>query len=232
MNIIEQTLNLRERELEEYLSRLADPHLRQLLADITALRRTRDIVAAMPQSQSAPLQVASQKPASSQNGHHTQSAAMSQGDATEDIIRKAGHEVSIDDVMKELTQRGIKAKKDSFIATLRKDRRKRFRVIGGKAYLRSAGSKTPTSGTNGNRESLASMGFSLMGSIRELLPQLRGEFSQPIIYKTLLEKYPHMAKHIQKASVATTLRKLSDDGAIEVTHKGFGSDPRRYRITV
>jgi chemotaxis response regulator CheB len=230
MNIIEQTLSQRERELENYLARLDDPTLRQLLTEITVLKQASQIVARVPQSQGAPLQaVVSQ---ASQNGHHARPVAMSQGDATEDILIKAGHEVGIDEVMTELAQRGIKAKKESFIATLRKDRRKRFRVIGGKAYLRSASDKQTTSNGNGSRESLASMGFSLMGSIKELLPQLPLEFSQPIVYKTLLEKYPHMAKHIQKASVATTLRKLSDDGVIKVTHQGFGSDPRRYKNAV
>jgi len=231
MNIIEHTLSQKERELDEYLLNINDPHLRQLLSDITALRRVSGIIANMPQEQAAPLQTqgAPLQEATSQNGHHAQTVSMSQGDATEDILRKAGHEVSIDEVMKELSRRGIKAKKDSFVATLRKDRKKRFRVIGGNAYLRSASGKHPTSGANSNRESLASLGFSLMGSIRELLPQIRGEFSQPVIYKMLLEKYPHMAKHIQKASIATTLRKLSDDDVIEVTHQGFGSDPRRYR---
>lgn len=228
MNIIEQSLKARERELEDYLSKLDDPRLRELLSDITALRRASEIIANMPQAQSAPLQVASPSQATSQNGNHAQTVSMSQGDATAEILRRVGHGVAIDELLKELSSRGIKAKKDSFIATLRKDRRKRFSVIGGKALLR--GEHGASSSTNGSgRSSLASLGFSLMGSIKELLPQLRGEFSQPIVYKALLDKYPHMAKHIQKASVATTLRKLSDEGVIEITHQGFGSDPRRYR---
>jgi hypothetical protein len=227
MVTIEQTLVLKERELEEYLSRLDDPHLRQLLSELTVLRSASEIVARM--SQGTPMQVVNETVSrnGSQNGHQSLIGSRSQGDATEEILRKAGGAVSIDGILKELSQRGIKAKKDSFIATLRKDRRKRFSVIGGNALLR--GESGTSSSTNGSGKSLASMGFSLMGSIKELLPQLRGEFSQPIIYKMLLEKYPHMAKHIQKASVATTLRKLSDDGVIEITHQGFGSDPRRYK---
>jgi|GEM_PF-4480373 len=230
MNTIEQILTHKERELEDYLARLEDPTLRQLLSDIASLKRAKELLASA--SPAAPSHAAGQ------NGHSPTSATpttvISQGDATEEILRKAGKSLSVEDVLKEFSQYGMTPQRENLISALRKDRRKRFSVINGVVSFR--GNQAPpsnghsaTSLPNASTSALARMGFSLIGSIKELLPQLNGEFSQPIVYKMLRERNPEVASLIQKASVATTLRKLQEDGLIEVTYKGFGSEPRRYK---
>jgi hypothetical protein len=220
MNTIEQILGHKERELEDYLARVDDPTLRQLLSDIATLRRAKELLANAPQG--TPSQ------ATRQNGHHATVNIMSQGDATVELLNKAGHPLGVDDVLKEMPKFGLDVKKDNLISALRKDRKKRFSIINNVVSLRGAKGANSHSAANGG-PALARMGFSLTGSIKELLPQLHGEFSQPIVYKLLRERHPEVAGLIQKASVATTLRKLQDLGLIEMTYKGYGSEPRRYK---
>lgn len=228
INVIDQALTRKEQELEDYLTRIDDPQLRQLLSDISALRRTRVLIESTPQT--APSQsVHSQEP--NQNGHSALSGSLTQGDATVLILQKAGHPMHLNDIIREMSNYGLKPKKSSLVSNLRKDRRNRFKSMGRNTFgLRDA--KASISGkakSNTGDSPLSRMGFSLIGSIKSLLPKLGSEFSQPIVFKMLKELYPNAAPHIQKASVATTLRKLADDGLLEVTYKGYGSEPRRYR---
>lgn len=82
--------------------------------------------------------------------------------------------------------------------------------------------------TSRKRNSLPK-GFSLTESIIALLPEIEGEISQPVIYDKLVAKYPEVAPFIQRASIATTLGKLEGRGFLEVTDKGYGSQPRLYK---
>lgn len=237
MDKIDLKLAQKERELEEYLSGLSDPTLRQILSDINALRRTKELVADTPDESPAPA--ASQK--TSQNGRPSlpsQAGTLTIGDAVVSILKKAGHPKHVNDIMYELAAHfGLHPKnKASLTSLIRKDRQKRFTSKGGGMWdLREKQSTKPadkavadTHSSNG-ASPFNRAGFSLIGSIKELLPHLSGEFSQPVVYNKLRERHPEVADRIQKASVATTLRKLQEDGLLEVTYQGYGSEPRRYR---
>ncbi|MDQ3686866.1 MAG: winged helix-turn-helix domain-containing protein [Acidobacteriota bacterium] len=232
MDVLDQTISQKERELDEYLARVDDPILRQLFSDISALRRTREIVAGMSRVMPAH---STPSHAASQNGHSSQVGALTQGDAAVEILRKAGRPMHLNEILKEVPRYGLNPKKTSFVSNLRKDRRQRFKIMGGNVFALIEGHNTHSPSavkkpsTSGSGNKLTRMGFSLVGSIKEVLPTLNGEFSQPIVVNKLRERFPEAAPLIQKSSVSTTLRKLAESGLIEVTHQGIGSDPRRYR---
>lgn len=239
MDVLDQAISQKGKELEAYLARFDDPTLKQLLSDISALKRTRELVADM--SYPIPTNQANQ------NGSRIPAPTLSQGDAAVEILIKAGRPMHLDEILSVMPQYGLHPKKANLESNIRKDRRERFRNLGGNKFALQAEHGTlsvkqaehgmssvnqPSSNGNGKGTSLPSIGFSLIGSIKNLLPNLDGEFSQPVIYNTLRELHPEVAPHIQKASVAGTLRKLLDNGLIEVTHEGFGSDPKRYKRKV
>lgn len=236
MDKIDLKLTQKERELEEYLSGLSDPTLRHILADINALRRAKELVADTPEESPAPA-VTQKASRSSRPSPMAQTGTLTIGDAVVSILEKAGHPVHVNDIMRELATRYALHPKNkaSLTSLIRKDRQKRFTSKGGGAWdLREKRGTKPVdkaaAHARGNGASpFNRAGFSLIGSIKELLPHLSGEFSQPVVYNKLRERHPEVAEHIQKASVATTLRKLQEDGLLEVTYPGYGSEPRRYK---
>jgi len=230
MDFLEQLTMQKERELDAYLSRLDDPNLRQLLADLAALRRTREMAAGLV----LPVSVQATESNGNGSGNAVPPNALTQGDAVAEILHKAGHPVHINQIATKLREQyGFQnVKKPNLNSIVRKDRRNRFVSTGNGHFALRTGEAARTDTKQvpyGGNSSLSNVGFSLIGAIKELVPTLQGEFSQPVVFKLLTEKYPKAAPHLQKASVATTLRKLSEDGLIEETYHGFGSDPRRYR---
>jgi hypothetical protein len=117
--------------------------------------------------------------------------------------------------------RGVK--KVNMVSNMMKDRRKRFHNIGGNVYALRDSAGAVKAESNGHAQQVL---FSLTTAIKQLLPRLEGEFSQPVLYDLLRRQYPQ-AK-IQKPSISSTLRNLESRGEIEVTHPGFGPDPRKY----
>lgn len=68
----------------------------------------------------------------------------------------------------------------------------------------------------------------LLGLIRGVLPEIRGEFTQRTVAEKLREKPP--GTEIKRASLSSTLRRLADDGDIELLELGKGKRPSRYRV--
>lgn len=68
----------------------------------------------------------------------------------------------------------------------------------------------------------------LLALVRNVLPQMRGEFTQHTVLEKLRENNQTM--DIKRASMSATLRKLSDDGEIELLELGSGKRPSRYRV--
>ncbi len=235
MDVIDRHIAEKERQLDEYLSSLNDPRLRQMLSDLSALRRTKEIVAGA--TIVTPLPPVAPSASAVRNGHSVPPGVVTQGDAVVEMMSTTERPMHINEIMQELELHyQIKPKnKQSLLSNIRKDRQNRFKSRGGgfwtlrdKHVIQPASESAPTRSGNGVSP-FARAGFSLVGAIKELLPHLHGEFSQPIVYNKLREKHPEVAEYIQKASVATTLRKLELDGLIEITYQGYGSEPRRYK---
>lgn len=228
MDFLEQLTTQKESELEAYLSRLDDPHLRQLLADLAALKRTREIAADLM------LPPAVKAVEQNGNGNGAASSGLTQGDAVVEMLRKTGHALHINDIITKLREQyGFQnVKKPNLNSILRKDRRNRFVSTGGGHFALREDTKTIVDHKrvpHGGVSPLTQMGFSLIGTVANLVSTIEGEFSQPMIHDKLAERYPDIAQHIQKASVSTTLRKLAEKGLIVETFAGLGGDPKRYR---
>ena len=229
MDFLEQLTTQKESELEAYLSRLDDPHLRQLLADLAALKRTREIAADLMLP--AAVRVVEQNG----NGNGTAPSGLTQGDAVVEMLRKAGHALHINDIITKLREQyGFQnVKKPNLNSILRKDRRNRFVSTGGGHFALREDTKAIVDHKrvpHGGVSPLTQMGFSLIEAVAKLVSTIEDEFSQPMIHDKLVELYPpDIARHIQKASVSTTLRKLAERGLIFETFAGLGGDPKRYR---
>jgi DNA-binding HxlR family transcriptional regulator len=215
MDIFDQHIAQKEKELTDLLARINDPQLQRLLADLEALRRSREILRS-----SAPFQAVRevhQRPQSDKPA--------TKGDAAVLIIQKAGRPLHVDKILAEMPSYGFRGvKKVNMVSNMIKDRRSRFHNIGGNVYALRDNAVISRAETNGHRPQSQ---FSLTTALNDLLPGLRGEFSQPIIYTALKRLFPEA--NIQKPSISSTLRNLESKGMIEITHKGFGPDPRRYR---
>lgn len=176
--------------------------------------------------------------------------SVTMGDAAEQILREANGPIHVDLIISRLVLQGINQGKATVVSGLLKDRRKRFKLIGGNIFdLAERAEVTPsTNGNNGTGAQLSHQsllpipatstrvikrdmpkGFSLKGAVKALLPKLQGEISQPVIYQNLQELYPEAASTIKKASIATTLRSLTEEGFLEITDMGQGGNPRKYR---
>ena len=102
-----------------------------------------------------------------------------------------------------------------------------------------ADSVTPTIGESGviNLDEVelpgkpVKRGATLLEDIRGLIGRLGGqEFTINHVEAVLKQMGKGSdAKHF-KSRIAITLRKLTDEGVITLSHKGVGSDPHRYRI--
>lgn len=68
----------------------------------------------------------------------------------------------------------------------------------------------------------------LLSVVRGVLPDIRGEFTQHSVIEKLHENNPEI--EIKRASMSATLRKLADDGEIELLQLGSGKRPSRYRV--
>jgi hypothetical protein len=213
MDILDQTIEQLERKLRKRLHVLNDRESLAIWDDIDHLKKTRQIVANASLVNFINVPVA--------NGHTD--APVTQGDAAIEIIKNAGRPLHVSEILREMPQYGIQTKKQNLVSILLKDRRKRFINKGGNTF----DVHPHANGTS--QKPKQNLPFSLTSSIVLLLPELRGEFGQPDIYKMLCAKYPESADRIQKASISTTLSNLVQRGLIEVTHKGYGSEPRKYR---
>lgn len=233
MDIIDQYITQKEDQLYRKLATVTDPEIRQLVSDLNSLKRTKEILRQPEASVSLPL---------FQNGNGNSAASvpqMTQGDAAIAAIKRAGKPLHVDAILRALPDFGAKATKQTLVSVLLKDRRKRFvRTAPNTFDVRpSVVDNEVDTGTinsavgiiRANSRSQLPAGFSLIESIKRLLPELNGEFSQPIVYDLLCKKYPDAAPFIQKASIAAMLGKLAERDLIEVTDKGYGSSPRKYR---
>jgi hypothetical protein len=236
MDILDQALERLERELYAVLERSTDPKITSLLSDIKSVKATKEILSreAVPTIRGsffAPTSIssASQPMPTNGNGH---APLMTQGDAAVEIIRKANRPVHISEIMAEFPKYGItNAKKPNLASILIKDRRNRFINKGQATFILNPHPREDAEQKPRPQTGLP-QGFSLIESIKALLPELNhAEFSMPVIYQILTERNPpHIAQRIQKASISTTLSVLTERGLIEVTHQGYGSEPRRYKV--
>lgn len=223
MDILEQALKHKRTALEERLELIGDPIIKQLLADISTIQRTKEIL------KDAKLDgVTSDTPITAPTVVPNSNGNITQGDAVYEILKKRGQAMHVSDIFREVQKYGITTTKTSLSSIVAKDRRKRFVNTGNNTFKIN-----PKFNGTGDANAVSRLppDFSLIGSIKELLTTFEGEFSQPIVYQKLVEKFPNVASSIQRPSVSTTLRKLVEDGLIEVTFEGFGSDPKRYRRT-
>jgi hypothetical protein len=231
MDIIDQYITQKEDQLYRKLAAVTDPEIRQLVSDLNSLKRTKEI---LRQSMTAETRLPLFQAANG-NGS-TPAVAMTQGDAAVAAIKRAGGPLHVDAILRALPDFGAKATKQTLVSVLLKDRRNRFvRTAPNTFNVRSSDSETgkavntALASVHANPRSRLPAGFSLIESIKGLLPELRGEFSQPVIYDMLCKKYPEAAPAIQRASIAAMLGKLAEREFIEVTDKGYGSSPRKYR---
>ena len=230
MDILDQTLERLERELYAHLERSTDHKVVTLLGDIRSIRATKDIL----RRQNAPNVTEGRVFGTGlfdakleTNGHNQ--TPITQGDAAVEILTKAGHPLHINKILEDMPKYGIITTKVNLKSNLEKDRRKRFHNKGRAVFEINPNGRQST---ENKQKSLSrpQRGFPLKESIMEILPEIKGEISQPIVYRMLVDRHPKDAHRIQKASVSTTLSSLEQHGVIEITHQGFGSDPRRYRM--
>lgn len=232
MEVIDALISRVEAELLHKLASVSDPAIRQLVSDLNSLRRTKEMMrGAGPTRDALPL---------FQNGNgatvNAPTPQMTQGDAAVAAIKRAGRPLHVDAILKALPDFGAKASKQVLVSVLLKDRRKRFVRTAPNTFDVRLAETEPSIAVNSalnsvpsNSRSQLPAGFSLIESIKGLLPELNGEFSQRVIYDLLCKKYPVAAPFIQRASIAAMLGKLAERGFIEVTDMGYGSSPRKYR---
>lgn len=215
MDILDQPIAQKERELAALLARIDNPQLQRLLGDLEALRRSREILRSSASFQT--VREVQQRPQPDKPA--------TKGDAAVLIIQKAGRPLHVNKILAEMPAYGFRGvKKVNMVSNMIKDRRNRFHNIGGNVYALSDSTSELKAETNGHGQQAQ---FSLTTAIKELLPGLDGEFSQPVLYSLLRKQYPQA--NIQKPSISSTLRNLESKGEIEITHPGFGPDPRKYR---
>jgi hypothetical protein len=232
MDILDQTLERMEQELYAILERSSDHRITTLLGDIKSIKATKQIllrqtapIPTAPGSLFAPTSISG---GISGNGQASPSP-MTQGDAAVEIITKAGHPLHINKILEEMPKYGINTTKVNLKSNLEKDRRKRFRNRGQATFDLNPNGREATENKQ-KPPSRPQRGFPMKESILAVLPEIKGEISQPTVYNLLVNRHPQQADRIQKASVSTTLAALEQQGVLEITHKGFGSDPRRYRM--
>jgi hypothetical protein len=225
MDILDQTLERMERELYAVLERSTDPKIMSLIGDIKSIKATKEILG---RQGTAPVRASLFSPTVTTNGRGNAAAPMTQGDAAAEILRKAGRSMHISEILGEMENLGIRpTSRVNLNGILVKDRRNRFINKGQATFALNPNARGATENKQKPLPGLP-RGFSLTESVKALLPDLKGEFGQPDIYKMLRERHPEAANRIQKASISTTLTKMVGRGLIEVTEMGHGSQPRQY----
>lgn len=226
MDILDQTLERMERELYAVLERSTDPKIASLLGDIKNIKATKEILS---RQGAAPVRASLFNPTVTTNGHGGVSP-MTQGDAAAEILRKEGRPMHLSEILGQIGEYGITpTTKVNLNGILVKDRRKRFINKGKATFVLNPNARQATESKQKPLPGLP-RGFSLTESIKALLPELKGEFGQPDIYRILRDGNPQAADRIQKPSISTTLTKLVKRGLIEVTEPGYGSQPRKYKV--
>lgn len=86
---------------------------------------------------------------------------------------------------------------------------------------------TASKGLEASRTSNTKKG-ALLNVIRNVLPEIQGEFTQHTVIEKLREKNPGVA--VKRASLSSTLRRLADDKEIELLELGAGKRPTRYKV--
>lgn len=223
MHELDEAIEKWEGKLRQRLTALADRDSLAMLDNIETIRKTKQLIldASLVQFTKAPLE---------RNGASASDAT--RGDAAAEIIQKAGKPVHVSVLMQKLEGYGFKGvKRANLVSILIKDRRKRFINTGQSNFDLNPNARTNGAGVEKKPLALPLIDqeFSLTDSMKRFVSQAQGEFSQPLIYKSLIKQYPGEAKRIQKPTISTILTKFVKRGLIEVTHQGFGSDPRRYK---
>jgi len=69
------------------------------------------------------------------------------------------------------------------------------------------------------------------GLVRDVLAHMRGEFSPREVIERI-NQMPNVPAELDRSSVSSALKRLADDGVLEVTEVGKGKRASRYRLRV
>jgi len=165
-------------------------------------------------------------------------SSLTMGDAVYEILKKKAPEpLYIGDITKELSKYGLAPTRSSLSTALYKDRRKRFKNLGRGVYSLAAAKKTQNNETveisnqdNDNfiekPKSLVELGFKLSDAVKNLLDEISGEFTQPMIFKELIRLNPNIEPSLSDSAVSMTLKNLAENDVLVVVDE---IAPKKYR---
>ena len=93
---------------------------------------------------------------------------------------------------------------------------------------RLASSGTSADGKDGRPKRRRNGGLNT--AIKALLPELETGFSQPKVFEILRSRKPEL--EVTPASVSSALRRLEEDGDIEIVERGAGQRPSTYQVKI
>jgi hypothetical protein len=154
-------------------------------------------------------------------------------DGSEQILRKVGHAMHIDQIVKELEALGRLTTKRSLNSTLIQDSKKRFHLLGKYFFDLSSRAQPQTLFNDGSylAKTVAEPSeFSLIGAVRDEIKALEGrKFEVLEIYNALHEKFPNEVDESRRRSVGSTINNLMLKGELEKVRVGSFDMPALYR---
>lgn len=234
MDVLDKTLMRLEKEVWEILPTLDHPRLKELLADISSIKRTKEIVGVVAIPDRFP----------NKDG-------LTRGTAIYDILRRAPGQMHVKQIVTELATYGFDVSVHSAVGIMKKDQRNRFKAMG-KSYFDLADRSASPSDlslaefrfqnqfqgiSNGNGKSqgliksfhtIEELGMTIKKAIILILDGLDGEITQQDVYAKLVERFPQAAEKFRRTTVSVTLNKLAKDGVLDEVYEGYGRYPKRY----
>jgi hypothetical protein len=232
MDAFDQKLRELESQVWELLPSLENPRLKSLLADITHLKRAKEILGSsqlfLGAGASIPALDSTVVPDRSPNRN-----GMTRGDAMVQILRETepGKGLHVKRIVERLKAYDFDVSTHSAVGIMRGDTQQRFKKLGHSYYdladhVRS-GNVGPYTPSPAFRR-IKGLNMTLRQAILLVTEGRTTEFGQPEVFVLLRGHFPLAAPQIMKETVSVTLNNMKKDGLLYEVFAGRGRYPKLY----
>jgi hypothetical protein len=232
MDLFDQKLRELESQVWELLPSIENPRLQSILADITHLKRAKELLGSgqlfLGAGASIPAIDSALVPDRSPNRN-----GMTRGDAMVEILRETepGKGLHVKRIVERLKAYDFDVSTHSAVGIMRGDTQQRFKKLGHSNYdlaehVRS-GNVGPYTPSPAFRR-IKGLNMTLRQAILLVTEGRTTEFGQPEVFALLKAHFPLAAPSLMKETVSVTLNNMKKDGLLYEVFAGRGRYPKLY----
>ena len=232
MDAFDQKLRELESQVWELLPSIENPRLQSILADITHLKRAKEILGSTQLFLGAGASIPALDPGVTPDRYPNRNG-MTRGDAMVEILRESepGKGLHVKRIVERIKAYDFDVSTHSAVGIMRADTQQRFKKLGHSYYdlaehVRS-GNTSPYTPSAAFRR-IKGLNMTLRQAILLVTEGRTTEFGQPEVFALLKGHFPLAAPALMKETVSVTLNNMKKDGLLYEVFAGRGRYPKLY----